>query len=67
MNMYQTNLYYSQGKQYKSGGRLTKNERIEIEREKANLKAKQKVVELTYRAILHNNEMLQKSLIKVFN
>ena len=51
---------------YKSGGSLSKQDRIDLEREKARLRNAQKDIELTYKAILHNNEMMQKALIKIF-
>jgi len=50
----------------KKGGSLSKEDRIEIERFKAQNKSQAKSVELSFKAILHNNEMLQKALIKVF-
>ena len=51
---------------YKSGGSLSKQDRIDLEREKARLRNAQKDIELTYKAILHNNELMQKALIKIF-
>lgn len=50
----------------KSGGTLSKQDRIEIENAKHNNKLKEKDMELTYKAIMHNNEMLQKALLKIF-
>lgn len=50
----------------KSGGSLSKQDRIDLEREKARLRNTQKDIELTYKAILHNNELMQKALIKIF-
>ena len=50
----------------KSGGSLSKQDRIDLEREKARLRNAQKDIELTYKAILHNNELMQKALIKIF-
>lgn len=50
----------------KSGGSLSKQDRIDLEREKAKLRNTQKDIELTYKAILHNNELMQKALIKIF-
>lgn len=50
----------------KKGGSLSKEEKIEIENLKHRNRARMKEVELAYKAILHNNELLQKALIKVF-
>ena len=50
----------------KKGGSLTRAEKIEIEKLKNSHKINMKEMELAYKAILHNNEMLQKALIKVF-
>ena len=50
----------------KSGGSLSKQDKIDLEREKARLRNTQKDIELTYKAILHNNELMQKALIKIF-
>ncbi|MGV8961990.1 MAG: hypothetical protein ACOH2V_01235 [Candidatus Saccharimonadaceae bacterium] len=50
----------------KKGGGMTVAEKIQLENVKYNHKRKLKEVELEYKAIMHNNEMLQKSLIKVF-
>lgn len=50
----------------KSGGTLSKSEKLEIEREKSEYRRRLKETELAYKAIMHNNEMLQKALIKVF-
>lgn len=50
----------------KSGGSLTKEERSELQRENAEYKMKMKELELFYKSIMHNNQMLQKALIKVF-
>jgi len=57
---WQTRMYL------KKGGSLTKQEKIEIENLKNSHKSRMKEMELAYKAILHNNEMLQKALIKVF-
>lgn len=52
---------------YKSGGlTLTKEDRLEIQRDKRAGEYEFKKAELLFKAIIHNNEMLQKSLIKVF-
>jgi hypothetical protein len=58
---WQTRMYLK-----KKGGSLTKQEKIEIENLKNSHKSRMKEMELAYKAILHNNEMLQKALIKVF-
>lgn len=50
----------------KKGGSLTKAERSELQRENAQYKQKLKELELFHKSIMHNNEMLQKALIKVF-
>ncbi len=50
----------------KKGGSLTKAERSELQRENAQYKQKLKELELFYKSIMHNNDMLQKALIKVF-
>lgn len=60
-----TAQYYQQA-MLKKGGSLSKEDRIEIEREKKSLSRDEKILELTFKAIMHNNEMLQKSLIRVF-
>lgn len=60
-----TAQYYQQA-MLKKGGSLSKEDRIEIEREKKNLSRDEKLLEMTFKAIMHNNEMLQKSLIRVF-
>ena len=63
----QSALQTSQALLYlKKGGGLTKDEKMEIENLKNNHKSKVKELELAYKAVLHNNEMLQKALIKVF-
>ena len=54
--------YYS----YKKGGSLTYAQKYNIEASKIKGKKEIKDVEQFYKAIFHNNEMLQKSLIKVF-
>ena len=51
---------------YRSGGSLSKQDRIELEREKASLRSAQKDKDLSYKMILQNNELLVKSLIKIF-
>ena len=51
---------------YKSGGTLSKQDRIEIENEKSESKRKLKDTEIAFKSILNNNQMLQKALIKVF-
>jgi hypothetical protein len=50
----------------KKGGSLSKDDQLEIQRDKNASTANLKQTELIYKAILHNNEMLQKALIKVF-
>ena len=50
----------------KKGGTLSKEDRIELEERKAALKRSEKNTERIFKTILHNNEMLQKSLIKLF-
>ena len=50
----------------KKGGSLSKEDRIDIERFKAITKSNSKQLELAFKTILQNNELLQKSLIKVF-
>lgn len=50
----------------KKGGSMSKEEKLELQREKQNAVSALKGTELIYKAILHNNEMLQKALIKVF-
>ena len=50
----------------KSGGSLSKADRLEIEERKSESRRKEKDMEMFYKAIMHNNEMLYKSLIKVF-
>lgn len=63
--LYQMNLpsYYGI---YKKGGSLSKEEKIEINKEKANSESKIKNDEMIYKLMMHNNEMLQKALINVF-
>ena len=50
----------------KKGGSLSKEDRIDIERFKAITKSNSKQLELAFKTILQSNELLQKSLIKVF-
>lgn len=50
----------------KKGGSLSKEDKIDIERFKAITKSNSKQLELAFKTILQNNELLQKSLIKVF-
>ena len=50
----------------KSGGSLSKADRLEIQERKSESGRKEKDMEMFYKAIMHNNEMLYKSLIKVF-
>ena len=50
----------------KSGGSLSKADRLEIEERKSENRRREKDMEMFYKAIIHNNEMLYKSLIKVF-
>ena len=53
---------------YKKGGKveLTAQEKMDLDNNRYNNVRKLKDTEMTYKAIMHNNEMLQKSLIKVF-
>lgn len=51
---------------YAKGGSLSKEDKIEIEKVKLESKRKQKDVELLYKSIMHDNDILNKSLIKVF-
>lgn len=60
LNLDQQMLYF------KKGGGLTKEQKIDIDNAKFNNIKRLKETELTYKAIMHNNEMLQKALIKVF-
>ena len=50
----------------KKGRSLSKEDRIDIERFKAITKSNSKQLELAFKTILQSNELLQKSLIKVF-
>ncbi len=50
----------------KSGGSLSKQDKIDIQRDKAESVRELKELEMSFKAIMHNNEMLQKSLIRVF-
>lgn len=50
----------------RSGGSLTKGERIDIENVKHKNKMELKKYELIHKQLLHSQEMLQKALIKVF-
>jgi hypothetical protein len=51
----------------KTGGKaLTKDEQIDIDNAKFNNAKRLKDTEWAYKAIMHNNKMLQKALIKVF-
>jgi len=61
LNLDQQMLYWR-----KEGGKMTKKEKIDIDNNKFNNVKRLKETELTYKAIMHNNEMLQKALIKVF-
>lgn len=60
MQLYQPMLYM------KKGGGLTREDKIAIDKEKFYNARRLKDTEMTYKAIMHNNEMLQKALIKVF-
>lgn len=51
---------------FKSGGSLSRADRIAIQRDKSESQRRLKETEMAYKAIMHNNEMLQKALIKVF-
>lgn len=51
---------------YKSGGNLSKQDRIDIDNAKSESTRKLKNSELIFKSIINNNEMLQKALIKVF-
>ena len=48
------------------GGSVTGADRIEMERIKSESKRKMKDQELLYKSIMHDNDILQKALIKVF-
>jgi hypothetical protein len=48
------------------GGLLSKNDQIEIDDNRNEHTRKQKEAEMIFKAILHNDEMLIKSLIRVF-
>lgn len=58
---YQPLIYMKKG-----GTALTKEEKIDIDNAKFNNAKRLKDTEWAYKAIMHNNEMLQKALIKVF-
>lgn len=51
---------------YAKGGSLAPGEYLEAVRLQTEGKRKDKELELFYKAIMHNNAMLQKALIKVF-
>jgi len=51
---------------FAKGGGLSKQDKMDIDQNKAEYTRKQKDTEMTFKAIFHNNEMLQKALIKVF-
>lgn len=58
--------YYQQPVPFaKSGGSLSKSDRIEIEAFKDENKRRLKDAEMTLKSIMHNNEMLQKALLKI--
>ena len=65
---YQLPLLYSgaQTQFNKAGGSLTKQDKMDIDDNKAENKRISKDEEMTFKAILHNNEILQKALIRVF-
>lgn len=50
----------------KKGGGLSRADKIAIDKEKFYNARRLKDTEMTYKAIMHDNEMLQKALIKVF-
>ena len=50
----------------KKGGTLNKTEQLELQRDKERATKDVKQTELIFKSIIHNNEMLQKALIKVF-
>lgn len=58
---YQQPLIYA-----KQGTSLTKQDRLELQRDKERSVKDLKQSELVFKSILHNNEMLQRALIKVF-
>ena len=51
---------------FRSGGSVTGADRIEMEKIKADSRKSTKELEMFYKSILHDSEMLQKTLIKVF-
>ena len=58
---------YNQPLRMKKGGStISKEEKLELQRDKQEAVKSLKERELVYKAIFHNNEMLQKALIKVF-
>ena len=50
----------------KKGGTLSKADKLELQRDKERATKDLKQAELVFKSIIHNNEMLQKALIKVF-
>ena len=48
---------------FKSGGDVSK---LDVENAKSEHNRKLKNIEMAYKAIMHNNEILQKALIKIF-
>ena len=59
-------LKYGIPTSYASGGSLTKEDKLAIEYVKAENKLSTKEVEMAYKTIVKNNEMLEKGLLKVF-
>lgn len=51
---------------FKQGGSISLEDKVKLERYKEAVKRNNKEVELAYKTIKDNNEMLQKALIKVF-
>jgi hypothetical protein len=49
----------------KKGGSLSKQDKLELQRDKEAAAAVLKKAQLVYESILHNNEMMQTALIKV--
>lgn len=69
VRQYQSKLQFDQSTAFlKKGGTtgLSKQDHIDIENAKYNNTRKLKDTEMAFKAIIHNNEMLQRALIKVF-
>lgn len=58
--------YYQPAMLAKKGATLNFKEKSELQALKQDYENKMKSIEQAYKAIMHNNEMLQKALIKVF-